>query len=309
MQLHGSVLFFAFVSLFLAPGAFGQTPTLAERLGFPPDSKLLIIHADDLGVAHSQDMASFEALNRGAVSSASIMVPCPWLTEVVDYAKAHPDADLGLHLTLTSEWKTYRWGPVAPRDQVLSLLDPQGYLWSEAGSAVKNIKPEEAEREIRAQIETAIKAGIHPTHLDSHMGTLFASPGLFAVLVKLAHEYKLPFLYLRLPGMPAQMYDPLQPTDIPLTQVYMASPTVKAENWLEYYEGVLKSVKPGVSELIVHLAYDNDEMRGVAVDHPDYGSTWRQRDFNVVTSPEFRKALEENHIILVHWKDLGKLLR
>src|SRR5580704_11375776 len=102
----------------------GQTKTIAERLGYPADSKLLIIHADDLAVAHSEDVASLDALDQKAVSSASIMVPCAWLTEVAAYAKAHPDADLGLHLTLTSEWQTYRWGPVEPKDKVPSLLDP-----------------------------------------------------------------------------------------------------------------------------------------------------------------------------------------
>lgn len=106
-----------------------QTKTIAERLGYPPDSKLLIIHADDLAVAHSEDAASFDALDQHAVTSASIMIPCPWLLEVAAYAQAHPDADLGLHLTLTSEWKTYRWGPVASKDQVPSLLDPSGYLY------------------------------------------------------------------------------------------------------------------------------------------------------------------------------------
>src|SRR5437762_48171 len=111
--------------------AHAQIKTTAERLGYPRDSKLLIIHADDLAVAHSEDAASFDALERQAATSASIMVPCPWLTEVAAWAKAHPDADLGLHLTLSSEWSTYRWGPIESKDKVPSLLDPSGNLWPE----------------------------------------------------------------------------------------------------------------------------------------------------------------------------------
>src|ERR1700716_3833416 len=115
--------------LFTAAGTPAQNKTVAERLGYPADSKLLIVHADDLAVAHSVDTASLDALDKHAVTSASIMVPCAWLTEVASYAKGHPDADLGLHLTLTSEWKVDRWGPVASKDSVTSLLDPSGYLW------------------------------------------------------------------------------------------------------------------------------------------------------------------------------------
>jgi len=306
MSAHS--LFTAYLLAAAALPAAAQNQALLQRLGYPADAKLLIIHADDLAVAHSQDMASFEALDRGAVSSASIMVPCPWLTEVADYAKAHPEADLGLHLTLTSEWRTYRWGPVTPRDQVASLLDPHGYLYSDAGEAVRHIKPEEAEREVRAQVETALKMGIHPTHLDSHMGTLFTKPALMAVLVNVAHDYHLPFLVLKIPGMPADMYSALRPTDVILDRVFMAAPPIKPENWLDYYTHILKTLPPGVSELIVHLAHDDAEMQAVTVDHPDYGSAWRQRDFNVMTSPEFRKALEENHITLVTWRKLGTLL-
>jgi predicted glycoside hydrolase/deacetylase ChbG (UPF0249 family) len=294
------------VAFSLPAGA--QNLTLAQRLGYSADARLLIIHADDLAVAHSQDMASFAALNRGAVSSASVMVPCPWLTEVADYAKAHPDADLGLHLTLTSEWKTYRWGPVAPRDQVASLLDPQGYLYSDTGEAVRHVKPEEAEREVRAQVEIALKMGIHPTHLDSHMAVLFTKPALAAVLVNVAHDYHLPFLMLKIPGTPPDMYAGLKPTDVIVDRVFMATPPIKAEDWTSYYTHILQTLPPGVSQLIVHLAYDDAEMQAVTMDHLDYGSAWRQRDFNVMTSPEFRQALKENHVTLVTWRDLGKLL-
>src|SRR5204863_10171895 len=131
--------------------SLAQSKTVAERLGYAADSKLLIIHADDLAVSHSEDAASFDALDKHAATSASIIVPCPWLTEVAAYAKSHPDADLGLHLTLTAEWKTDRWGPVESKDKVPSLLDPDGYLWPEAGPALEHIKADEAEREIRAQ--------------------------------------------------------------------------------------------------------------------------------------------------------------
>ena len=193
-ELLASILF----SLLLVAYVPAQTKTIAERLGYPADSKLLIVHADDLAVAHSVDSASFDALDKNAVTSASIMVPCPWITEVAAYAKAHPDADLGLHLTLTSEWTTYRWGSVAPADKVSSLLDPAGTFWSETEQVAAHARPQEAELEVRAQIDRAIALGIHPTHLDSHMGSLlFSTPELIATYVKVAHDYHLPFLAVR----------------------------------------------------------------------------------------------------------------
>jgi chitin disaccharide deacetylase len=285
-----------------------QTKTTAERLGYPRDAKLLIVHADDLAVAHSEDAASFDALDKNAVTSASIMIPCPWLTEVADYAKAHPDADLGLHLTLTSEWKTYRWGPVESKDKVPSLLDPTGYLWADTPAAVAHIKADEAEREIRAQIERASAMGIHPTHLDSHMGALFSRPDLFAVYVKVAHEYKLPFLAFIAPDAPKEISSVLSPDDIVLNSVLIANPSVHPADWKNFYADSIKALKPGISEMIVHLGYDNAELQAITVDHADYGSAWRQRDFDFVTSADFKKLLDENHIILVQWKDLKKLL-
>jgi len=278
-------------------------------LGYPADAKLLIVHADDLAVSHSVDAASFDALDKGGVTSASIMVPCPWLNEVAAYAKDHPNADLGLHLTLTSEWKIYRWGPVESKDKVVSLLDPSGYLWPETGPAVQNLKAEETEREIRAQIARSIAAGIHPTHLDSHMGVLFAKPELFAVLVRVAHEYHLPFLTPRIPVDPTKLLSQLSEKDVTVDSIVMANPTVHADQWKQFYGNAIKNLKPGLSEMIVHLGHDDAELQAVTIDHPDFGSAWRQRDYDFVTSPEFKKVLEENHIVLIQWRDLQKLLK
>lgn len=302
---------FAVVTIFLLSflnAGLGQTKTTAERLGYPRDAKLLIIHADDLAVAHSEDIASFDALDRQAVTSASIMVPCPWLTEVADYAKAHPEADLGLHLTLTSEWKTYRWGPVESKDKVPSLLDPQGYLWPETGPAAQNIKAEEVEREIRAQVERAIAMGIHPTHLDSHMGVLFSRADLFAIYVKVAREYKLPFLAMRDPNAPPSLLSALSDKDIVPDAIVIADPKVNVAEWKTFYLSAIKNLKPGLTEFIVHLGHDDAELQAVTVDHPDYGAAWRQRDYDAVTSAEFKQALEDNHVVLVRWNDVRKAL-
>ncbi len=308
--MHRRKLMGAIALLFVvAIGLEAQTKTVAERLGYPGDAKLLIVHADDLAVAHSVNAASFDALDKGAVTSASIMVPCPWLTEVGTYARNHPDADLGLHLTLTSEWKIYRWGPVESKDKVPSLLDPAGYLWSEVAPATRNIKPEEAEREIRSQIEHAIAAGIHPTHLDTHMGTLIATPELFAVFAKIAHEYNLPFLAPRQLAERGPLHSALSEKDFLLDSVVMANPSVRAEAWKDFYSDAIKNLKPGLTEMIVHLGHDDAELQAVMVDHPDYGSAWRQRDYDFVTSAEFRNVLRENSVILVKWKDLQKLLK
>ena len=307
--MHSYGLLFASLFSLLAVSALpAQVKTVAERLGYPADSKLLIVHADDLAVAHSVDAASFAALDQNAVTSASIMVPCPWLTEVAAYAKSHPDADLGLHLTLTSEWKTFRWGPVESKNAVPSLLDPAGTLWNETALVAANAKPAEAEREIRAQIERAIAVGIHPTHLDSHMGSAFSTPDLFAVYVKVAHEYHLPFLAVRVSDERAKMLSMLSEKDVVVDSVVIAGPDLRPEQWKDFYLKAVRNLKPGLAEMIVHLGHDDAELQAVTVDHPDYGAAWRQRDYDFVTSPEFKKAIEENHIILVRWKDLGKIV-
>ena len=292
-----------------APGSLAQTKSVAERLGYPAGSKLVIIHADDLGVAHSVDAASFAALDSKFVSSGSVMVPCPWLTEVADYAKTHRDADLGIHLTLTSEWKNYRWGPVSPKDQVPGLLDPDGYFYPDVAPVAAHASAAEVEREILAQLELAMKMGIQPTHLDMHMGTLAARPDYYAALVKVAHEHKLPFLAVRVSDPRAKtMLSQLSPNDIVFDSLVMFAPIVKPEQWTQSYVNSLHSLKPGLHYLIVHLGHDDSELQAITAGHPDYGAAWRRRDFNAVSSPEFRKAIEDNHVIVIGWRDLKKLL-
>lgn len=296
------------LSLLVVSALPAQTKTIAERLGHPANAKLLILHADDLGAAHSVNVASFEGLDNGAVNSASFMVPTPWITEVATYAKAHPNADLGVHLTINSEWQTYRWGSVESRDKVPSLMDSTGTFPSEVAPVVAKAVPLEVEREIRAQIDRAITLGIRPTHLDSHMGALFATPALFAVYVKVAREYRLPFLAFRGdPRFPPPA--PLLPTDVLVDALVAAEPAVPRDQWKAFYLKAIADLKPGLTEMIVHLGRDDAELQAVMVNHEPYGSAWRQADTDVVNSPEFRKALKDNNIILVTWRELGKLTR
>ncbi|HEY4735071.1 MAG: polysaccharide deacetylase family protein [Gemmatimonadaceae bacterium] len=303
MLLRSSLAFLLF-----APSLVAQTKTVAERLGYPKDAKLLILHADDLGAAHSIDAATFDALDKGVISSASIMMPTPWVTEVAAYARSHPEADLGLHLTLTSEWATYRWGTVASAAAVPSLLDSTGTLPDDVAPVARRAKLPEVELEVRAQIERARALGIRPTHLDSHMGSLFSTPALLASYVKMGHEYHLPFLALKTnPFGGAPM--PLAATDVPLDAVIIASEEVPRDKWKEFYLNAVAGLRPGISEIIVHLGHDDAELQAVMVNHEPYGSAWRQRDYDVVNSPEFRKALQDNHVILVKWRDLQKLVK
>jgi chitin disaccharide deacetylase len=285
------------------------TKTLAERLGYPRDAKLLIVHADDLGGAHSINRASIKAFEIGLVSSGSIMVPCPWLSEIAAYARAHPEADLGLHLTLTSEWSFYRWGPVLGKERGPSLLDSSGYLYPLESEAAAHIDPREAEAEIRAQLARARALGIQPTHLDSHMGTLYQSKELFEILVRVARENKLPFrvsrdMFRRAAFMPAL----LGPDEIALDRTISIEPNVTPENWAHFYSDEIKNLQPGVTDMIVHLAYADEEMKGITDGHPNWGAEWRQRDFDFVTSDAFRKVLKENNVKLITWREIGKLV-
>lgn len=172
-----------------------DSPTYAERLGWPKGAKVLILHVDDAGMSHDSNEGVEMALTDGVATSTSVMMPCPWVPEIVEYIKAHPDMDAGLHLTLTSEWKNYRWGPVAGKAAVPGLVDKEGCLYSTVAGVYFSATPEEVDKEIRAQLDRALSMGFTPTHLDSHMGTLFAKKGYLEKYIQLGIEKHIPVMF------------------------------------------------------------------------------------------------------------------
>jgi predicted glycoside hydrolase/deacetylase ChbG (UPF0249 family) len=274
---------------------------LAEKLGYPKNTKLLILHADDAGVSHSEDSAIMVAFEKHAITSSSIMVPCPWFPEIAAYAKAHPEMDWGIHLTLTSEWKNYKWDGVLPADKISSLLDSNGYFYSSVQDFTRHANPQEVEAELRAQIERARSFGVRITHLDTHMGSVYASPALVKIFQKLGADYRLPvFQPSNLPGLA------IDTNNVVVDAAYIASKAVAAKEWHRFYDSVIQQLKPGLNEIIVHLAFDDDEMRAVTTEHPDFGAAWRQNDFNYITSENLKSLLKKNNIRLVSWGDIQK---
>lgn len=281
--------------------------SLAEKLGYARDAKLVIVHADDLGMTHSVNAASIKGLESGLVNSASIMVPCPWFPEMADYARTHADADLGLHLTLTSERVFYRWGPVASRDKIPSLVDANGYFhlnWVETN----HIDAREVEAELRAQIERALAMGVRPTHLDSHQYRLFENgKEVFQSALRVAHDYKLPIFMVRdwfaeRPYLEAS----LSSDDLVVDHTVTIDPAVRPEKWAEFYSTAVKTLQPGVTVFIIHLAFNDEEMRAATRERDTWGAAWRQRDFDYFTGAEFRELLRAQNIKLVTWRELAR---
>jgi predicted glycoside hydrolase/deacetylase ChbG (UPF0249 family) len=297
------------IIMFVASWVAAQQ-TLAERLGYAKDTKLLIIHSDDLGVSHSENEASTLAMEKGSVSSASIMVPTPWFSEIAAYAAARPKSDFGLHFTLTSEWKYYKWRPLA--DNVMGLMNKDGFFYSSVDSVYASAKIEEVEKELRAQIEKAKQFGIDVTHFDSHMGALFNNPAYVKVLVKLAREYKVPAMLVKT-GPNAVFNVPftdLTDKDIFVDAIHTANPDNFKNGMAVYYTGVINSMKPGLNIFIIHTAYNDKEMQSVTVDHPEWGAAWRQADYNFFSSEECRNLLKAQNIKVITWREIrDKLVR
>ena len=295
----------------VTPAGAQRPKNLAERLGFAADAKLLIVHADDIGMARSVNIASTSAFENGGITSGSVMVPCPWFPEFAAYYREHQPMDVGIHITLTAEWDHYKWGGISPAGEIPSLLDPNGHFYSTVEEVGAHADPAEVEKEIRAQIERALALGITPTHLDTHMASVMATPDLLRIYLKLGREYELPVLTIAgawLQSAPDEIREAITAERPLLDGLYMMNAYDPAKSWSETYGEMIAAMGPGLSQLIVHLAVDDTEMQAVAVNHPDFGSAWRQRDLDFVTSREFRDLLEAHDIKLVSWDQVRKAM-
>ncbi|HMG36704.1 MAG TPA: polysaccharide deacetylase family protein [Blastocatellia bacterium] len=283
--------------------------TLAERLGFKASDKLLIVNVDDVAGSHAANAAAIDVLENGLGTSATIMVPCPWFPEIADYARKHPQADFGLHLVHTSEWKGYKWGPVANKSDVPGLVDPQGYLWPDIASVYGHSTPEQAYLEARAQIKKALDAGIDVTHLDSHMGTLQYDERYFQVYRKLANEFDLPLRMgsqevLAAAGGGHQRTQ-LEQDGILCPDYLIHGGRKKDESTDDYWKRMLSDLKPGVTELYIHASMEGDEIKAVTNSWPD-----RNGEHRLFTrDPEIRRILDSQGVKRVGYRALRDLQR
>jgi predicted glycoside hydrolase/deacetylase ChbG (UPF0249 family) len=298
----------------------GATPaperdiTYAERLGWPQGTKVVIFHVDDAGMSYDSDRGAIQALEGGIATSMSVMMPCPWVPHMAAYLKDHPQADAGLHLTLTSEWDNYRWGPLVGKPAAPGLVDPQGYLWQRAQDVLNHATAEEFEKEIRAQIDKALAVGITPTHLDSHMGTCFYEP-FIEVYVKVGIEKKIPVLMI---GGHMQYSGPelgkfklllhalgerVWKAGLPVIDDLVTQPTNAEE-----YEGrkqqltkLLADMKPGITQIIVHCTAPTEVFARIS------GSgKAREAELRLMLDPNIRSFIQDNGIVLTNWRELKR---
>lgn len=306
----------AMLALLAIDGArAAEEQTYAERLGWPKGARVAIFHSDDLGMCHQGNMGTIQSIEKGIVTSTSTMMPTPWVPGWMAWLEKNPNTDNGLHLTLTSEWDHYRWGPVAGKPAVPSLVDKQGCLWDNVGLVVKHGTPDDVEREIRAQIDKALEMGMPVTHIDSHMGTLFSDLEFFKRYVKVGIEYKLPMLITGPNGYLMRKYEG------GLSEVLTAEglhekvweaglpvlddATGQSYAWKTFDEKkkmfieTIKEMKPGVTEIIVHCTIRDENFDAISPSGEN-----RQADLDVCIDPEIIQLVKDEGIILTTWREL-----
>ena len=305
----------------------GFSQTYAEKLGFPKGTKVVILHVDDVGMSYESNQGAIKATTEGVATSMSVMMPCPWVSGFVHYFKEHPKTDAGLHLTLTSEWQDYRWGPLSGKPMVKGLVDTEGVMWSNVVDVVKHATPDEIDKEIRSQLDRARTMGFEPTHMDSHMGTLFATPEFLDKYLKLGMEQHIPVMFpgghntmilkessgtgltiekttavgkmLWDAGLPVLddlhniTYGFKYPKDKTLTD--KALQKISTEQYIESF----KQLQAGVTMVIMHCTVPTEVFKHIT----DSGMT-RRGDLLAMLSPKLKKYIRDNNIILTTWREL-----
>lgn len=318
---------FLLCSTFIFFGAHSQDSTYAEKLGYPKGAKVLILHVDDVGMSRDSNEGAIEATGKGVATSMSVMMPCPWVPGFIHYLREHPDTDAGLHLTLTSEWKEYRWAPLAGRPAVPGLVDTEGAMWHSVEDVVSHASPDEVELEIREQLQRARAMGFNPTHLDSHMGTLFATPKFLERYVKVGIENKIPVMFPgghntmigkgrevtpalqeQLRAIGKKLWDAGLPVLDDLHNVSYGFEYPKSENLSDQelqriatskYIQTIRELKPGLTMVIMHCTSPGPGFKYIA----NSGRT-RKADLLAMTDPAFRKFIKDEKIILTTWREV-----
>ncbi len=267
-----------------------------QQLGYGDNARLVIIHADDIGMCHATLPAYADLSTRGLVSSAAVMVPCAWFPSVAAYCREHPDVDMGVHLTLTCEWDVYRWGPISTGDPASGLLDDEGFFYRTTPDAQNHADAEAAQVEMNAQIDRAIAAGIRPTHIDTHMGTV-AHPKFAAQYIEAAMSRRVIAFAPRSSEMTGGI------TGMPMVDHFAMMP-LDGDKPLDLAKEKLAALQPGITVLIIHPAVDTPELRAIAPD-------WRARvaDYALFMSDDLRQFIADQQIHVIGYRALQNLFK
>ncbi|MCU0503360.1 MAG: polysaccharide deacetylase family protein [Anaerolineae bacterium] len=288
-----------------------------ELLGFGPDDRAVIFHADDVGMCHGADVAFLELSRRGLISCGSVMTPCPWFLEAADLARQNPKLDLGVHLTLTSEWDFYRWRPLSTLEGASGLLDEEGCFWRDIPQVRGHLNVTAAEAEFRAQVERALAAGIDVTHLDAHMYSALI-PELIEPFIRMGLEYRLPVLLPRrieadLAGlglgdldlsMYSALFGQLAQMGMPLVDSVIGSLTVPNTERDATYRAVLAALPPGLTYISLHPNTSGD----IETIVPDNGHV-RVEEYALLQDADFKAFVAEQGIHMIGFRCLRDLMR
>jgi chitin disaccharide deacetylase len=295
--------------------SMGPNPVL-KKLGLSDTDRVAIIHTDDIGMCLASVDASADLNDAGIISSGAIMVPCPWFLQAAKFAKSHPKADYGVHLTLTSEWSTYRWGPISTRDAASGMIDEEGYFYHRSEGVQEHGDQAAVEIELGAQIERLVATGVDPTHIDTHMGSV-AHPKFMQSYIGLGMKYGIPIMIFRLDEagwreagldadtaqMAAGMMQQLEASGLPLLDSLGGMPLDSPNNRLERTKQMLSDLKPGITHFIIHPSKDSAELRAIT---PDWAC--RVADYNNFMNDELRTHIKKIGLHVIGYRTLKELM-